>query len=127
MKRKAVTTIAVTVNGREWGRAVSFRNAGPDDAIYVLDQRDGAIRFGDGSHGRTPPVGSTIGVSYRDGAGSAGNISKHIDDERNLTKFWVVVQASGHRVGKATVMKCFWPVKALATPVLSFPESPPLL
>jgi hypothetical protein len=54
MKRKAVTTIAVTVNGREWSRALSFRNARPDDAIYVLDQRDGAIRFGDGSHGRTP-------------------------------------------------------------------------
>jgi hypothetical protein len=99
MKRKAVTTIAVTVNGREWDRALSFRNAGPDDAIYVLDQRDGAIRFGDGSHGRTLPVGSTIGVSYRDGAGSAGNISKHIDDERNLTKFWVVVRRRYQAIG----------------------------
>jgi hypothetical protein len=99
MKRKVVTTIAVTVNGRGWNRAFSFRNAGPDDAVYVLDQKDGTIRFGDGTHGRRPPVGSTISVSYRDGAGSAGNISKHIDNEINPTRFWVVVRRGHQAIG----------------------------
>lgn len=115
MKREIVTTIAVTVNGRAWNRAFSFRNAGPDDAVYKLDQQNGSIRFGDGIRGRTPPVGSTVGVSYRVGAGSAGNISKHIDDERDVARFWVVVSRRHQAIGwgRRLVLKRFRPGQGL--------------
>jgi hypothetical protein len=99
MKRKVVSTIAVIVNGRAWNRTFSFRNAGPDDAVFVLQPKDSTIMFGDGTQGRTPPVGSTIVVSYRYGAGSAGNISKHIDDQGSLTRFWVVVRRRHQAIG----------------------------
>jgi hypothetical protein len=99
MKRKLVTTIAVSVNGRAWNRAFSFRNAKPDDAVYVLNQKDGRISFGDGTHGRRPPIGAIIGVSYRDGVGSAGSIAKRIDGQSSLTKFWVVLRPSYQAIG----------------------------
>ena len=99
MKHKVVATIALTVNGRTWNRAFSLRNAGPDDAVYMLNQRDGTISFGDGTHGRIPAVGTTIGVSYRNGVGSSGNISKHIDDQSSLTRFWVVVRRGHQAIG----------------------------
>lgn len=62
MRHKVVTTVAVTVNGQTWKRAFSFRNVGPDDAVYVVNRKDGTISFGDGTQGRTPAVGTTIGV-----------------------------------------------------------------
>lgn len=99
MKRKVVTTIAVAVNGRPWKRIFTLRIAGPHDRVYTLNREDGAVTFGDGTHGRTPPLGSTISVSYRHGAGSAGNISKRIDGHSGLTKFWVVVRPSQQAIG----------------------------
>jgi hypothetical protein len=99
MKHKVVTTVAVTVNAQTWNRAFSFRNAGPDDAVYMVNQKDGTISFGDGTHGRTPAVGTTVRVSYRDGAGSVGNISKRIDDQSSVTRFWVVVRRGHQAIG----------------------------
>jgi hypothetical protein len=99
MKRKVITRIALTVNGWTWNRAPSFRKAGPDDAVYMLNQKSGTIRFGDGTHGRIPGVGTTIGVSYQDGAGSSGNISKQIGGRSSLTRFWVVVRRGHQAIG----------------------------
>jgi hypothetical protein len=99
MERRAAATIRVTVNDRAWIRVSSFRNAGPDDAVYVLDPEDGSIRFGDGVHGRRPQVGASIGVTYRDGAGSAGNISKRIDSQSHAAGFWVIVRRGRQAIG----------------------------
>ena len=76
MERSAEATVSVTVNDHEWTCVSSLRNAGPNDLVYVLDRESGGIMFGDGIHGRKPEVGATVGVTYRDGAGSTGNISK---------------------------------------------------
>jgi hypothetical protein len=84
---------------RSWTRVVSFRNAGPNDAVYLLDPKDGTIRFGDGAQGRRPQVGATISVTYRDGAGSTGNISKRVANASQITKFWVVVGPGQQAVG----------------------------
>jgi hypothetical protein len=59
----------------------------------------GGITFGDGIHGRKPEVVATVGVTYRDGAGSTGNISKRIYDENYLNRFWVVVRSNHLSVG----------------------------
>jgi hypothetical protein len=94
-----VATVVVTVNNDPWNVVPSFRDVGPSDPVYTLNRETGTITFGDGVYGATPPVGSTISVSYRYGAGSAGNISKRIDDDCDVAKFWVVVRESYHILG----------------------------
>ena len=92
-------TVTMTVDDHEWSLVSSLRDAGSSDAVYVLNRETGSIRFGDGVHGARPQVGSTITVRYSCGAGSAGNISKRIDENEDVEKFWVIVgecqQASG--------------------------------
>ena len=53
----------------------------------------------DGVNGAKPPVGSTIGISYQYDDGSSGNLSKSIDEEIQLTSFWVIVRDSEQAVG----------------------------
>ena len=84
MVRQGVAKIAVSVNSRQWRLVSSFRSAGPDDAVFVLDSQTGSVKFGDGVHGAKPSVGSTITVSYRHGSGSSGNISKKIYDATDV-------------------------------------------
>jgi alpha-N-arabinofuranosidase len=91
MVRGDAGTVTVTVDDHEWSLVSSLRDAGSSDAAYVLNQETGSIRFGDGVHGARPRVGSTITVRYSRGAGSVGNISKRIDENVDVEKFWVIV------------------------------------
>ena len=92
-------TIVVTVNGDRWIAVSSLRDAGPNDPVYTLNPETGSIAFGDGVNGAKPPLGSTVRVSYQYGSGSAGNISKTINDESDLTKFWVIVRDREQAIG----------------------------
>ncbi len=96
---KAVAKIGVTVNHRPWTRVSVIRNSGPNDAVYVLNPKDGNIKFGDGVHGRMPPTGASIGVRYSYGGGARGNISRRIDKTRDLTQFWVVLGRKQQAIG----------------------------
>jgi hypothetical protein len=93
------TAIELIVNNRHWGRVANLLDAGPDDAVYSLNRQTGVVSFGDGVQGARPPVGSAIIVSYRYGAGSAGNISKIIDSDGDLAKFWVIVRDGQQALG----------------------------
>jgi hypothetical protein len=99
MVRPGVAKIAVTVNGRRWRLVSGFRSAGPDDAVFILNSQTGRIRFGDGIHGAIPSVGSTVTVSYRQGGGSSGNISKKIYDATDFTQFWLIVRDRAQILG----------------------------
>jgi hypothetical protein len=99
MVRQRVAKIAVSVNSRQWRLVSSFRGAGPDDAVFVLDSQTGSIEFGDGVHGAKPSVGSTITVSYRQGSGSSGNISKKLYDAADVMRFWVIVRDRAQILG----------------------------
>lgn len=99
MVRQGVAKIAVSVNSRQWRLVSSFRGVGPDDAVFMLDLQTGRVRFGDGVHGAKPSVGSTITVSYRQGGGSFGNISKRIYNATDVTRFWVIVCAHAQILG----------------------------
>ena len=99
MKNKAAGMVTVSVNGRAWKRVASLRDAGPNDAVFVLNLQDGSIQFGDGEHGSRPSGGATIRVSYRDGAGSSGNIAKRIEKEDQAHHFWLVIHKSFHGIG----------------------------
>jgi predicted phage baseplate assembly protein len=58
-----------------WQEMPDFYSSGPDDRHYTLDHVTGQIRFGDGVHGRVPPVGqNNIRLAfYRSGGGPQGN------------------------------------------------------
>jgi len=58
-----------------WRRVDDLADAGPDDRVYALDATTGAITFGDGRHGRIPPVGrdAFLAVRYQTGGGAAAN------------------------------------------------------
>ncbi len=65
--------VRVHVDGRPWREVPTLDNASSSDRVYTLDRETGALRFGDGRHGRRPPSGQgNIVASYRYGGGSAG-------------------------------------------------------
>ncbi len=99
MVRGVAGTVTVTVDDHEWSLVSNLRDAGSSAAVYVLNRETGSIRFGDGVHGARPRVGSTITVSYSRGAGSVGNISKRIDVNEDVEKFWVIVRKCQQTLG----------------------------
>lgn len=50
-----------------WKRAIDPADEEPTARVYALDETTGEIRFGDGRHGRIPPVGrdSIVAFTYR--------------------------------------------------------------
>ena len=70
--------VEVTVAGETWTQVATLKDSGPSDAHYQvrIDQDGNAdIQFGDGRHGRRlPSGGNNVRVSFRQGAGAAGNL-----------------------------------------------------
>lgn len=58
-----------------WREVPDIDDAGPGERAYALDDERGEIRFGDGLHGRIPPIGrdAILAVAYRKGGGAAAN------------------------------------------------------
>lgn len=63
-----------------WSQVADLSGSGPDDTHYLLDPASGALRFGDGVHGRIPvahvdnPRGNVVAREYRFGGGTRGNL-----------------------------------------------------
>lgn len=55
----------LTVGEAVWTRVADLSTAAPTATVYTLDQATGAIGFGDGVHGRIPPGGARVGVTYK--------------------------------------------------------------
>jgi hypothetical protein len=95
-------TIGIAINGRDWTFVTSLHNAGPTDTVFTTSTEDGVttIIFGDGINGAVLPAGSNIvAATYRSGGGAAGCISRQIENENDLRKFWFIarrdIQAAG--------------------------------
>jgi len=73
---------AVRVDNEEWKETLSLSEAGPEDNVFVVDRATGQVMFGDGTHGRRPPVDAVVTVTYRDGAGVEG------DAQVSITTRW---------------------------------------
>ncbi len=57
-----------------WNAVPDFYESGPLDRHYTVDPLSGEIRFGDGTHGLTPPAAqNNIRITYRTGGGEQGN------------------------------------------------------
>lgn len=62
------SSVHLAIDGQPWLGVASLDESGPDDRHYVVSVReDGAtvIEFGDGEHGRQPPVGGRLRLSFR--------------------------------------------------------------
>ncbi|NTU80838.1 MAG: putative baseplate assembly protein [Chloroflexales bacterium] len=59
-----------------WRYVDDFYASGPYDRHYVLDRISGELHFGDGRHGRIPPMGYGLvrAASYSSGGGAGGNL-----------------------------------------------------
>lgn len=55
------------VGGEQWWLIDDLAAAGPDDAVYAIDQAEGRVRFGDGKHGRIPQAGAELTIEYTTG------------------------------------------------------------
>ncbi|MGA9347496.1 MAG: hypothetical protein WBW48_01665, partial [Anaerolineae bacterium] len=60
-------TQTITVSGVAWTEVPDLSAAVPDDAVYEFDPQQGEICFGDGVHGRIPPLAAAIRASYESG------------------------------------------------------------
>jgi len=60
-------TQTITVANAVWTEVPDLSTAGPNDAVYQFDPPQGEIRFGDGVHGRIPPLGVLILATYESG------------------------------------------------------------
>jgi hypothetical protein len=65
----------VWVDGEPWQPVADLDRAGPDDCVFALDHRSGAVRFGDGVHGRRPRAGSSVRATYRYGNGREHSVT----------------------------------------------------
>ncbi len=48
-----------------WKQVIDPDDEGPTERVYALDEENGEIRFGDGIHGRIPPIGLNSIVAFR--------------------------------------------------------------
>jgi hypothetical protein len=76
--RKAVAQVWLTSEPSvPWRIVYDLIESAPDDWQFVVElDNDGIahLRFGDGTLGAQPPVGTTLSATYRIGNGSAGNV-----------------------------------------------------
>ena len=73
---------------RSWTVRPDLDASGRSDAHVVVDPTAGAVRFGDGEHGRVPPAGSTLLVTAdltraQDGNVAAGVVDSLADSPHN--------------------------------------------
>jgi hypothetical protein len=73
--RCRMIALAIRANGvvEEWIEVPSLAESGPDDRHFTVDRETGRVTFGDGEHGRRPPVGSVVEAAYGLGSGRGGN------------------------------------------------------
>jgi len=61
-----------------WEETRDIFASSPSDRHFTLDRARGTIQFGDGNHGKIPPLGKdNLFVDYVTGGGSAGNIKEN--------------------------------------------------
>lgn len=77
----------VNVGGSTWARVASFlASSSADRHFTLLEQADGAwrLKFGDGTTGTIPTLGSAVRVRYRVGGATSGNVGPGaVDKDRS--------------------------------------------
>lgn len=68
-----VARSARVANGEPWRQVRDLLDAGPNDAVYLLDAEHSRLRFGNGINGRILQPGAQVYLSYSVCDGAAGN------------------------------------------------------
>jgi len=91
----------VRVDDEEWKETRSLSEAAPTADVFTVNPSTGQMEFGDGTHGRRPPDGSVVTVSYREGSGAAGNTCVSITTRwpPQDSRYVVALSAAGVRIG----------------------------
>ena len=91
----------VRVDGEDWEEALSLSEAAADDRVFVVDEATGRVAFGDGAHGRRPPDGAVVAISYRDGEGAEGNTAVSVTTRWPPADcvYFIALSSAGIRVG----------------------------
>ncbi len=94
--------VAVYVGGQEWTEYPSLAWAAFENGyrVWIDENGDAWIRFGDGTFGNVPANGAKIFASYLVGGGAAGNVGAHTltrlaDQLVNISSVTNEAQASG--------------------------------
>ena len=74
VKETTKLKVNLLVEKEPWKEVTSLADSSQQDHVFVLDQKSGQLRFGNGENGRRLPVGSNIKAGFRFGGGSEGNI-----------------------------------------------------
>ena len=93
--------LTLEVSGRPWQRLPTLVAGGPTDEVFRIEIDEagfatlafgrGGEGGGDGGHGRRPPDGSTITVTYRVGGGIRGNVAaRTLTRAENVDASWFV-------------------------------------
>jgi hypothetical protein len=89
--------LEVEVGGERWRPVKTLARCGPEDRCFVLHvETDGrtTVQFGDGVTGKRPPAGEEITVTYRHGAGQAGEVPPKqtpVDPDETLVDLFVLM------------------------------------
>lgn len=78
--------VTITVGGTTWTEVEDLEAAGPDDTVFQVDYKTGAIHFGDGVHGAVPGTGQQIRAGYsveRDGFAAISEAMRSTIDQIN--------------------------------------------
>lgn len=76
VREKDFQLYALEMGGlRKCRRRETFNSSGPADLDYLLDAGNANIKFGDGQHGRVPPVGSILFAIASGTLGAKGNVA----------------------------------------------------
>jgi|SRR6516162_4531173 len=103
-KKVGPVHVVVKVNGRRWRRVLSLSGSRSNDRHYVVEtQADGSatVEFGDGVHGASASRATRVEITYRTGAGGAGNVGlclRHTSRPTRDLTVWVAIRNRTHSV-----------------------------
>jgi hypothetical protein len=95
--------VEILIDGMKWQRVASLLQVGADDLAYELNPQTGRLIFGNGEHGRRPPAGSSIQLTYRHGIGKAGEVASAswnwvIPEQQQVVLLGVAAQAGAIQI-----------------------------
>ncbi len=79
LKAFPLLSLDVEIESEGWQEVESLEMFGHDQKVYQVDNTSGTITFGDGVHGKIPPLDVTIFCKYTTSAGAQGNISQNLE------------------------------------------------
>ena len=95
--------VAVEIGGQPWRQLETLVDSGPDDEVFRIELDDegtatlvfGRGGEGAGGHGRRPPDGAALIVTYRVGGGTLGNVARGaLTRAQDVDPAWFVALAN---------------------------------